>query len=144
MKKALTFILLLTVFIAGGNCLEAKTTKKKATKSGYSMRFKGSIGPYDVNVNLNGYNEDYPPNPCGGLSMDLKGNYTYVKAGNSLSLKGFICYGMGLMTLEEYTKSGKHSGTWDLESDDGFQTVTGTFTNLSNQNTFDVYLRAVN
>ena len=144
MKKLATILLMMVMVIAGSTTLDAKTKKKGKTgaSSGYSFRYKGNIGPYDVRVDLKGYNESRDIG-CGGIAMDLKGNYTYTKAGNSLRLEGFVCYGLGFMTLQEYTKSGKNSGTWDLNSDDGFYTVYGTFTNNSNGQVYNVYLKSI-
>ena len=131
MKKLFTLYLLIITLLAGGTALEAKTFK-----------YVGNIGPYDVSVTLKETYEEHS-NAVGGMVTGIEGSYTYVKAGNSLKLKGEC--GVGNLEgtfLEEYTPKGKHSARWDMQGYYvGDKIMKGTFTNLSNGKKFSIYLK---
>ena len=131
MKKVITLCLLVITLLIGGMTIEAKTFK-----------YEGKIGPYDVNVTLKETYELHS-NAVGGMVTGIEGSYTYVKAGNSLKLKGESCFGALYGTfLKEYTPKGKHSGDWDMQGyHAGDKIMKGTFTNLSNGKKFSIYLK---
>lgn len=102
--------------------------------------YKGYIGNYQVRVTLK--------TTTGGRGMrssdnwdNVSGKYTYVKAGNTLNLKGKCYYGMSQTTnLTETTPKGKKSAQWYIEGVPGDDYLTGEFTNLSNGQVYTIEL----
>ena len=135
--------------VAGSMGVDAKSTKK--SKSGSSHRssstftkhYKGNIGPYDVKVTLTFYNHSYE-STINSHSWSVKGSYVYTKAGNKLNLKGgFTTYYPPTIVLDEYTPKGNHSGEWYLNAGKDACYMEGTFTNVKNGNTYQVYLEEI-
>ena len=131
MKKVITICLLIITLFASGMTMDAKTFK-----------YVGKIGSYDVRVTLKETYNEYS-NGMATWVTGIEGTYTYIKAGNSLKLKGECGGGMLDGTfLEEYTPKGNHSGNWDMEGYYiGDKIMKGTFTNLSNGKKFPIYLK---
>lgn len=124
---------------------EAKTEKPKAeaTSTGQEkLIYKGYIGPYEVKVNMTLYNE--VARQGFGTSWDIKGSYTYTKAGNTLRLQGTSNTFSDYVEMDEYTPNGRNSGRWLLEGFAGSDYLSGTFLNLSTGEEFDVTLNLVN
>ena len=91
--------------------------------------YKGNVGEYEITMNLKTYSYD-EDNPVPTV-LGVTGEYTYVKAGNTLNLSGEVRMWAGMdenpypiqdypiYELIETTKSGKQSGEWVLYSREG-------------------------
>ena len=130
MKKIIKILVMVIAIFSVGISAYAQTYK-----------YKGNIGEYGVSVTLTEYDMDCRQGY--GCITSVKGKYTYTKAGNTLTLKGFDWTMDNATTLEEYTPKGRHSGTWELEGLIGDNVLKGSFTNLSNGKVFKVYLKKV-
>ena len=150
MKKILTVCFLIMTLMAGSMEVDAKSTKKSKSRSThrssstFTKHYKGNIGPYDVKVTLTFYDHSYE-SMINSHSWSVKGSYVYTKAGNKLNLKGgFTTYEPATVVLDEYTPKGNHSGEWYLYTDRDATMMEGTFTNVKNGNTYQVYLEEIN
>ena len=160
MKRIITICLLVATLLAGAVSMDAKTTKKrskarttqttKVPNDTFTKKYKGNIGPYDVVVTLTFYDYDFD-SFVRAHNWKVKGSYVYTAAGNRLNLKGMFsnfAYMPGL-TLDEYTPKGKKTAEWFLKAlddadDPWWGAYKGEFKNLTNGNTYNVYLRAIN
>lgn len=119
------------------------TSKKKKYEDVWKLR--GTVGPYAITMTL--YVSSHRLNGTGPRVFDFEGSYTYTKAGNTLRLEGHDNpFYPRPIQLEEYTKKGRNSGSWelweDLESDK--PRYYGTFTNNSTGEEFEVNLITTN
>ena len=120
------------------------TSKKKKYKEMWKLR--GTVGPYAITMTL--YVSEHRFGGVGAWVTDFEGSYTYTKAGNTLRLEGndnpFSSYygDARPIHLEEYTKKGRNSGSWDLHDD--YPRYYGTFTNNSTGEEFEVNLIRTN
>ena len=100
MKKVITICLLVISLLAWCSSVNAQ-----------SIKYKGTIGPYEVKVSLNYIDNGGGINTFGA---DFEGSYTYIKAGNTLKLQGHS-HRMTGSDFEEYTPKGVNSASWHLE-----------------------------
>lgn len=126
MKKIITLCLLVvTLFIC---C---------STANASPIKYKGTIGPYEVQVSLNFIDGG------GGFPSEYNGSYTYTKAGNTLRLEA-SSHKMTGTDIEEYTKKGVNSASWHLNGMIGDKVLKGTFHNNLNGKTFKINLKRTN
>ena len=130
MKKIITICLLIVSLFICCSTADAKTYK-----------YVGKIGPYDVIVTLK-ETYDVHSNAIGAPVTGIEGSYKYVKAGNSLKLKGECGFGnLDGTFLDEYTPKGKNSARWEMKGYIvGDKIMKGIFTNLTNGKKFSIYL----
>ena len=158
MKRIITICLLVATLLAGAVSMDAKSTKKRSkakttqttrnSNDTFTKKYKGNIGPYDVVVTLTYYDYFYD-SYLKNTFWEVKGSYVYTAAGNRLNLKGtWSNFGAPHLWLDEYTPKGKKTADWRLEpllgADGWFGAFKGEFENLTNGNTYNVYLRAIN
>lgn len=159
MKKVITICLLVVTILAGAVSMDAKSTKKRSkakttqttrdSSDTFTKKYKGNIGPYDVVVTLTFYDYNFD-SFVRAHNWKVKGSYVYTAAGNRLNLKGdFTQLIQPAVYLDEYTPKGKKTATWKLTAiedadDPWFNVYQGEFKNLTNGNTYDVYLKAIN
>lgn len=126
MKKIITLCLLVvTLFVFG------------STANASPIKYKGTIGPYEVQVSLNFIDGG------GGVPSEYNGSYTYTKAGNTLRLEA-SSHKMTGTYIEEYTKKGVNSASWHLNGMIGDKVLKGTFHNNLNGKTFKINLKRTN
>lgn len=88
-------------------------------------QFKGNVGPYPVNMTINGYGA------CDN-TVELDGSYTYTQYGNTLRLEGVLNCKTNQIEFDEYTPKGKKSGHWYLTVGKD-NSLKGTFINHNNE-----------
>lgn len=101
------------------------------------IKYKGTIGPYEVEVSLNYIDGG------GGFPSEYEGSYRYIKAGNTLRLEA-SSHRMTGTDIEEYTKKGVNSASWHLDGMIGDKMFKGTFHNNLNGNSFKIKLKRIN
>lgn len=120
------------------------TSKKKKYKEVWKLR--GTVGPYAITMTL--YVSEHRFRGVGAWVTDFEGSYTYTKAGNTLRLEGNVNPFLvpRPICLEEYTKKGRNSGSWELWEDQESDKPRyyGTFTNNSTGEEFEVNLIRTN
>ena len=126
MKKLFTLcLLIISLFMCG------------TTVNASPIKYKGTIGPYEVEVSLNYIDGG------GGFGADYNGSYKYIKAGNKLKLEGHSDKMAGTF-LEEYTPKGVNSASWHLDGMIGDKMLKGSFHNNLNGNSFKIKLKRIN
>ena len=126
MKKAITLCLIIVTLLVCSSTVNAQ-----------SIKYKGTIGPYEVKVILNFIDGG------GGFPSEYEGSYTYTKAGNTLRLKASSNKMAGTF-IEEYTPKGVNSASWHLDGKIGDTILKGTFHNNLNGKNFKVNLKRTN
>ncbi len=121
------------------------TSKKKKYDEVWKLR--GTVGPYAITMTL--YVSRFLSKAVGAWVTVFEGSYTYTKAGNTLRLEGNdnpLCLYPRPIQLEEYTKKGRNSGSWELweDQESAKPRYYGTFTNNSTGEEFEVNLIRTN
>lgn len=126
MKTIICNILLATALVFGVAMGSAQTSPVETQSADYIQTLKGKIGPYPVTMQL--------------VPRDFEvgrfvGSYFYNDRPNSkfrlklVKMETINLHGSMKMVLQEYTASGRHTGTFNGQYECRGDYFTGTFTN---------------